>query len=96
MLFERVEAVAPQRAVGGEPFVDVAQRLGPDAVEPPLGVDARLHHAGVAQHAQVLRDRRLARVQSLHQLVDGPLALSEQVEDAATARLGEDGEGGHV
>ena len=48
---------APERR---EPGVDLHERLGPDPVDAPLRVDARLDEAGLAQHAQVLGHRRSA------------------------------------
>jgi hypothetical protein len=89
MCFESVEAVAPHRAVGLEPCVQLGQRFQPDPVEPALPVGAHVDEAGVAQDAQVLRDERLAAAELIDEVADGPLALPKQVEDPPTVRLRE-------
>ena len=92
---ERVEAVTPRRPVRREPLVDLLQRLGPEPVDPALGVGADLDHSGVAQHPQVLRHRGLADVQRRHQVADRALPLPQEVEDPAAVGLGEHLEHGH-
>jgi hypothetical protein len=42
----------------------------------------------------MLRDTRLAQLQPLDELVHGPLALAQELENLAPRRLGEGGEGG--
>lgn len=87
---------APQLAVGGQPCVEVRERLGADAVLTPLRVHARLHQPRVSQHAQVLGDGGLAEPQRCDELPDGPFALAQQLEDRLPARLGEGLEGGEL
>jgi hypothetical protein len=48
VLLEGVEAGGPHGPVGGEPPVDLLQRLAADVVEAPLGVDPGFDQAGVA------------------------------------------------
>jgi hypothetical protein len=91
--FEHVEALAPQRAVGRQPVVDFAQWVEPQPVYATLGIHAGLDEAGLTQHAQVLRDGRLAHRQQLDELSHGSCAAAEEVEDAASVGLGEDLEG---
>ena len=74
--------------------VDVGERLGAQAVDAALRVDARLDEPGLAQHAQVLRHGGLAHVERAHELPHRALLLSQQVEHAAASRLGEDLEEG--
>ena len=38
MLFERVEAAAPELAIGGKPPIHLGEGLGPEAVQPPLAL----------------------------------------------------------
>ena len=59
MAFERIDVRRPEAPERREPGIDLHERLGPDPVEAPLCFDARLHEAGLAQHAQVLGDRGL-------------------------------------
>src|SRR2546423_15646362 len=91
---ERVEALAPEAAVGFQPSVDLLERLGPHPVEPALGVLAHLYQSGLAQHAQVLGDAGLAEMQTLHELVDRALVVADVVEDATAGGLGQNVEGG--
>jgi hypothetical protein len=55
MGFQRVETVTPRGSVRGQPLIDLAQRLGPQPVQAPLGVGSDLDQACLAQHTQVLR-----------------------------------------
>src|SRR3954470_22438519 len=73
MAFEGVEAGGPQAAVRIEPLVEVAEGLGPGAVDAALGIDADLDQAGGPQHPQVLGHRRLAQGQRGDEVADGPL-----------------------
>src|ERR1700724_1747620 len=63
-----VESAGPQRAGGGEPHVDLRERLRANAVQAALRVDARLDQARVLEHAQVLRHQGLAHPEALHEL----------------------------
>src|SRR5919112_698000 len=92
--FERVQAPAPELAIGGKPPIHLGERLGPQLVPAPLALRAHAHKAGVAEHAQVLRHPGLADLEPVDQLPDGPFAVTEEVENAPTLRLGEDVEGG--
>jgi hypothetical protein len=92
MALERVDVRRPQATERREPFVDLHQRLGPDAIDAPLRIHARLHEPGLAQHAQVLRHRRLRQSQRVLDVADRALRRDEQPQDRAAARLGDDGE----
>jgi hypothetical protein len=94
MAFERVQAAAPELSIGGKPPIHVGERLGPQPVEASLTLRAHADEAGVTQDAQVLRHPRLAYLEPVDQLSNGPFALAEEVKDAPALRLGEDVEGG--
>src|SRR5262249_52968491 len=88
--------VGPHRAVGREPFVDLAYALLTDAVHALLCGPPHVHKAGIAQYSQVLRYRGLRHAERGDDLANGPFALAEQIEDPAPVGLGERFEsGGH-
>lgn len=58
---------APERR---QPGVDLHERLGPEPIDAPLGFDARLHEAGLAQHAEVLGHGGLRHPQPALDLAD--------------------------
>src|SRR5262249_31895527 len=73
------------------------ERLGPDSIDAPLGFDARLHEAGVAQDTEVLGHRSLRHPQPALDLADGSLRQRQQAEDGPAVRLRDDRERGlHV
>jgi hypothetical protein len=88
VIFEAIQVSRPELAVGGEPLVELGERLRSDAVQAALRIRAGLDEPGVLEDAEVLRHRWLAQTQLLDQLPDGPLAVAEQVEDRQPARLG--------
>src|SRR5215470_8956245 len=75
MAFERVNVDRPEAPERSEPGIDLPERLGPDPIDAPLGFDARLHEAGLAQHAEVLGHRRLRHPQPALDLADGASRL---------------------
>ena len=97
---ERVQVRGPVRAKAVEPGVDVAQRLRLDRVEPPGALGAHRREAGLAQHPQVLRDRRLGDPElvpdDLGDRARRVLAGGEQLEDASADRVAEDVERVHA
>jgi hypothetical protein len=88
VVFEAIQVSRPQLAVGGEPLVELGERLRSDAVQAALRIRASLDEPGVLENAKVLRHRRLADAELLDELPDGPLAVAEEVEDRQPARLG--------
>jgi len=80
--FERVEAVAAERAVGLEPGIDLRERLRLRRVQPTPTVHADRHEPGLAQHPEVLGDAGLAELEVADKVADGSLALAQQVEDS--------------
>src|SRR5262245_8901033 len=85
----------PQSAVRLEPAVDAFQRRPFDAVDALLGGRAARDEAGVAQHPEVLRNRRLAEIQRLDQVTDTALRRQQNAEDPASDRFSQDREGIH-
>ena len=79
----------PEASVGGEPVVELDERLWPDAVQAALRVRARLDEAGLLQDAEMLGHRRLAEAEPVDELADRPLPIAKEVEDLEPARLGE-------
>ena len=63
MALERIDVRRPEAPERREPGIDLHERLGPDPIDAPLCFDARLHEAGLAQHAQVLGHRGLRQLQ---------------------------------
>ena len=92
MAFERIHVRRPEAPERSKPGIDLPERLGPDPIDAPLGFDARLHEAGLAQHAEMLRHRRLTHPQPALDLADGLLRRRQQAEDGPAVRLRDDGE----
>jgi hypothetical protein len=93
VLREPIEVLAPQRAIGRQPLVDLAERLRPQAIETPLRVYPSLDQPRVAQDTQVFGDCWLADVQLLDQVSDRSFSFAQQVQDATAMWFGEDVEG---
>ena len=70
MPLEGVDVSRPELTERCEPRIDLAKRFGPEPIEPPLRVDGAFDHTGLAQHAQVLRHRRLRHTQLALELSD--------------------------
>src|SRR5262245_54569169 len=92
MAFEGIEVAVPQAPVGLEPFVELPERTGFDAVDALLGSGPAGHETRLAQHLEVLGHRRLADGHRGNQLADAPLAGAELVEDVPPRRLRKNGE----
>ena len=92
LAFERIDVGRPEAPERRQPGVDLHERLGPEPIDAPLGFDARLHEAGLAQHAEVLGHRSLRHPQPALDLADGALRRRQQTEDGPAVRLREDRE----
>src|SRR5947209_7681274 len=92
MALEGVEPVLPGGPVRPEPFVDLAQRLGPQPVQAALRVDAHVNQTRLTQHPKVLGDRWLTRAELRDQVADGALPFAQEVEDPPAIWLSENGE----
>ena len=84
----------PQQPVGLQPLVQRAQWVRVESVDALLRDRTPGHEARVAEHPEVLGDRRLAHRQGRDEFVDAAVRSPEFVEDPTSGRLGEHGEGG--
>ncbi len=90
-----LEGIHVRRPISAErlhPSLYFLQRLRPNAIEAALRVDRRLDEAGVSQHTQMLRDRRLREIERRLEVANGTLAFGEESQDGAPIGLGEDSE----
>ena len=94
MLFEAIQVGAPQASIGGQPVVELCERLGADAVQAALRIRAGLDEAGVLENPEVLGDGGLAEPEAINELANGPLALAEQIQDREPPALGKNLERG--
>jgi hypothetical protein len=67
--------------------VDGLQRLSVQAVEPPATVSTNLHRTDLSQDAQMLGDLRLREAELGDEVVDGTLAVGEEIQDLPPPRL---------
>ncbi len=84
---ERIDVRLPQAAEGQEPRVYFHEWLGPEPIEAPLRIDARLHEARLTQNSQVFRHRRLGQPQQCFDVAHGSFRRCKQIEDGAAARF---------
>jgi hypothetical protein len=94
VLFEAGEPPLPELSVGGDPGIDLPERIRAESIHAPLAVDADVDEPGVAQHSKVLGHERLAHREPIDELAHGPFAVAQQVEDAAAVGFGEELERG--
>jgi hypothetical protein len=87
VVFEAIEVRRPELPVGGEPVVELCERLRPDAIQAALRVRARLDEAGVLEHAQMFGHGRLADAEAVDKIADRPFAVAEEIEDRESPRL---------
>jgi hypothetical protein len=88
---EDVEAIAPELVKEG---AQLRQAFGARAVQAPGALAALGHEPGLLEHADVLRDGRARDVEVRRDLPGGELAVADEGQDVAAARLGEGVEGG--
>ena len=89
---EDMEAIPKIRRPKAIHTVDLLQWLWPDLINASLRVDARFDESGLAQHAQVLRDRGLRHLQHLFELTDRAFRCGQEREDGAPVGLCDDAE----
>ena len=87
---EGIDVRRPPAAERRQPGVHLLQGCGSQAVDTPLRVDGRFDEAGLAQDAQVLRDRRLRHSQLPLDVADRLRGRDEQAEDGTPVRVGND------
>jgi len=86
---EAVEPLGPQLLEADDPVVDGPERLTVDPVQAPSSVVAHVHRSHFAEHPQVLGDLRLGQPEHIDEVVHGPLAAAERVQDRAPPGLGD-------
>lgn len=94
MTIERIDVPQPQLTERRQPFVDLLQRFGPQAVEATLGVNRCFDEAGLTQHAEMLRHGRLRNAELALDLPHRPLRRKQETQDRAAVGLGNDPERG--
>lgn len=75
-----IKPLLPQDPVRTQPFIEFGERLGIDAVDPPLCLLAHLHQPGLAQNPQVTRHSGASNGQECRQLADGTLVGNVDVD----------------
>ena len=84
------ERIAPEAV---EPAAQLAEAFRVDLVEAARAVDLVADEAGLAQRLEVLRDGRPAHRQAGGDLADRHRAGAQALEDGASGRVGQGGEG---
>src|SRR5882672_1843584 len=96
---QRFELMLPEPAELAHPRIDLAQRPGLDRIDAARSISAHIRKAALAQHLEVLRDRRLRDTELA--LDDGDdvaralLAARQQLQNPAANRVAEDIESVH-
>ena len=83
----------PEAFEGFGPFMKRADCLGVGAIEHVAAIAANVNQANVAQHPEVLGDRRLTETQVGNDFADFALLQGEVVQDVPAARFGDGVEG---
>src|SRR5277367_992017 len=86
---EALEIGFPDAPVSFDPDFQLFQRRRTQRVNPALRVHAHVHQSGVAEHAQMLRDLRLAQTQAMDHVADRPRPVTQQFHDLKAVRLGQ-------
>src|SRR5262245_5339771 len=87
MTLECVHAPGPELAKGRQPDVQLLKGFRLQTVDTALSVHRGLDEPGVAQHAQVLRHRRLRHAKLTLDLANRLLGREEEGQDRAAVRL---------
>ena len=92
-LFEKgvqaLEIALPKTPLPLDPHFKLLERLGPQRINPPLRVNANVNQSGVTQHPQMFGHLRLAKVQAIDHVADGPWPVKQQFDDLKTVGLGQ-------
>lgn len=94
MTFQSVDVSRPEPAELCQPCIQLLKRFRLQTVETPLRVDRGLHKTGLPEHAQVLGYGRLRHAQLTLDLSHRLLRRSQQAQNGAAVRLGNDFKGG--
>src|SRR5437870_4403820 len=91
------EARFPHRAVAHHPFVQFAERLRPERVEPPTALRTDGHELSVLHDGELPRDTGLSDVDDADQLAHRALTIPQRLDEAASGGVRQDLEGvGHA
>jgi hypothetical protein len=90
VLFESIEVRCPELAIRRQPFVEVREGLGADAVEAALRVGSDFHESRFLEDAEMFGHRGLAQAEVIDEVADGSLPLAEELEDGQAPRLSQD------
>src|SRR5437868_3922788 len=93
-IVELIEALVPRASIGLQPLVELPQGPGAKAVDALLRNRMRLHEPGLAEHAEVLRDLRLAKTEPLDDLPDCAWLTPEKLDDLPAVWFGESAQRG--
>src|SRR5688572_29478145 len=74
--------------VAADPRVEIAKRLRPQRVHPPLPVGPHIHEPAFMQDAQVPRHAGLVNLDGRDDVIDRLLAVSEHVHDMEPNGIG--------
>lgn len=93
--FERIEAFFPEAFCFREPGLDFAKASRIERVNPPLALSADGDQPRLAQHFQMLRNRRSSHVESLDDLSCRSITHREHLHDAPARGIGKSSETEH-
>src|SRR4051812_19150018 len=71
------------------PVVNGAKRFGVDAIHRAASVAADAHQPDIAEHLQVLRNRRLSELECVRDVGHRLLVASNELEDVTATRFGD-------
>src|SRR5687767_14261351 len=87
MPVQGIQAIQPEAAIRRDPGLDLGQRLRPQRIPASLRVLPNLDEPCLAQHPQMLGNRRLAGAEDLDQIAHGALPLAQQIEDRSSCEF---------
>src|SRR5579863_8276417 len=87
---ESIDMDRPEAAERSQPVVHFLKRSRLQPVETALGVHRGFHEAGLAQHSQVLRHRRLRHIEPTLDFSHRLLARDQEAQDRPTVWLRND------
>src|SRR5262249_62135239 len=90
MTLERVQVRGPELTEWREPGIHLPEWFRFQPVQATLCIHRRLHEAGLAQYAQVLRDGRLRHAKVTFDFADRLLRRDQQAQYRAAVRLCDD------
>jgi len=92
-LLDAAQLLTPEALEGARPFVKRPDGFRVGAIEHTPAVAAHVDETGFAEHAKVLRDRRLLQLQTVHDVPDRALLERKKTENLSPTWLGDGVEG---